>query len=54
MYFFRIYFEVQPVFEVKDNKEINYKYPDTKSNSVVKITKPRQEQDEMLIFKNEQ
>ena len=52
VFFQNFTFEVQPVFEVKDNKEINYKYPDTKSNSY-KITKPRQEQDEMLIFKNE-
>lgn len=45
-------FEVQPVFEVKDDDEINYKYPDNKSGTY-KITKPRQEQDEMLSFKLE-
>lgn len=45
-------FEVQPVFEVKDGDDINYKYPDTKTDSY-KITKPRQEQDEMTSFKQE-
>lgn len=45
-------FEVQPVFEDIYNNEINYKYPDTKSN-VYKITKPKQEQAEMLSFKQE-
>ena len=43
-------FEVQPVFEEDDNGDIYYKYPDTKSDSY-KITKPRQEQDEMTSFK---
>lgn len=45
-------FEVQPVFEDMDGKETNYKYPDTKTDSY-KITKPRQEQDEMTSFKKE-
>jgi len=45
-------FEVQPVFEEEDNTEINYKYPDKKSDTY-KITKPRQEQEEMTSFKQE-
>ena len=45
-------FEVQPVFEEIEDDYVNYKYPDTKSGSY-KITKPRQEQDEMIKFKNE-
>lgn len=48
-------FEVQPVFEDIDGgggDVVNYKYPDTKSDTY-KITKPRQEQDEMITFKNE-
>lgn len=45
-------FEVQPVFEEVDGDYVNYKYPDTKCDSY-KVTKPRQEQDEMINFKNE-
>lgn len=47
-------FEVQPVFEVvdEDGSFVNYKYPDTKSNSY-KITKPKQEQSAMTDFKKE-
>lgn len=45
-------FEVQPVFEEIEDDYVNYKYPDTKSGPY-KITKPRQEQDEMIKFKNE-
>ena len=45
-------FEVQPVFEEIDGDDVNYKYPDTKS-ATYKITKPRQEQDEMINFKKE-
>jgi len=43
-------FEVQPVFEYLEDGEIYYKYPDTKSGTF-KITKPRQEQDEMTSFR---
>ena len=45
-------FEVQPVFEVKDEngKHLGYKYPDTK-NECYKITKPKQEQEAMITFK---
>lgn len=46
-------FEIQPVFEIKDeNDDIVYKYPDTYNKSW-KITMPRQEQEEMrAINKN--
>lgn len=52
VFFSNFTFEVQPVFEEKDGDDINYKYPDTKTNTY-KITKPRQEQDEMFSFKQE-
>ena len=52
VFFSNFTFEVQPVFEDKDGDDINYKYPDTKTNTY-KITKPRQEQDEMTSFKQE-
>lgn len=50
VFFGNFTFEVQPVFEVMDGDDKNYKYPDTKSGSY-KITKPRQEQDEMTSFR---
>ncbi len=50
VFFSNFTFEVQPVFEEKNGEEINYKYPDTKTNTY-KITKPRQEQDEMADFR---
>lgn len=50
VFFGNFTFEVQPVFEEKDGDDINYKYPDTKTNTY-KITKPRQEQNEMTSFK---
>lgn len=49
VFFSNFTFEVQPVFEEKNGEEINYKYPDTKTNTY-KITKPRQEQDEWQIL----
>lgn len=52
VFFQNFTFEVQPVFEVQEDDETNYKYPDTKYSSY-KITKPKQEQDEMLKFKKE-
>ena len=52
VFFGNFTFEVQPVFEEKYNNETNYKYPDTKSN-IYKVTKPKQEQAEMLSFKQE-
>ncbi len=45
-------FEVQPVFEVHEGDEVNYRYPDTKCSSY-RITKPRQEQEEMRSFKHD-
>lgn len=47
-------FEVQPVFETDDEDEgfINYKYPDTKYSDY-KITKPKQEQHAMTVFRKE-
>lgn len=45
-------FEVQPVFEEQDGDETNYKFPDTKCDSY-RITKPRQEQEEMTSFRRE-
>jgi len=45
-------FEVQPVFEEQDGDETNYKFPDTKYNSY-RITKPKQEQAEMISFRQE-
>lgn len=50
VFFSNFTFEVQPVFEEKNGEEINYKYPDTKTNTY-KITKPQQEQDEMVDFR---
>lgn len=50
VFFGNFTFEVQPVFEEKDGNEVNYKYPDTKTGTY-KITKPRQEQDEMKNFR---
>lgn len=52
VFFCNFTFEVQPVFEVMDGDDINYKYPDTKSGSY-KITKPHQEQDEMTSFRQD-
>jgi len=49
VFFTNFTFEVQPVFEVKDGEEINYKYPDTKYDCY-RITKPRQEQKAMTDF----
>lgn len=47
-------FEVQPVFEVADidGTHTDYKYPDTKTSSY-KITKPKQEQEAMIEFKDQ-
>lgn len=47
-------FEVQPVFEMKDTEgnHLGYRYPDTKSNCY-KITKPKQEQEAMITFRQE-
>jgi len=50
VFFQNFKFEVQPVFEYIENDEIYYKYPDTDSETF-KITKPRQEQDEMTYFR---
>lgn len=50
VFFGNFTFEVQPVYEERDGEEINYKYPDTKT-CTYKITKPRQEQNEMINFK---
>lgn len=50
VFFCNFTFEVQPVYEERDGEDINYKYPDTKTGTY-KITKPRQEQNEMVNFK---
>lgn len=50
VFFGNFTFEVQPVYEEKAGEEINYKYPDTKTRTY-KITKPMQEQNEMINFK---
>lgn len=44
---------LQPVFEVREGEEINYKYPDTYYGGSYKITKPRQEQQAMTDFRQE-
>ncbi len=46
-------FEVQPVFEICEDDEVYYKYPDTYNGGCYKITKPRQEQQAMTIFRQE-
>lgn len=50
VFFGNFTFEVQPVYEEIDGEDINYKYPDTKTGTY-KITKPRQEQKEMVSFR---
>lgn len=50
VFFGNFTFEVQPVYEERDGEDINYKYPDTKTGTY-KVTKPRQEQNEMVDFK---
>lgn len=50
VFFNNFTFEVQPVFEEEDDNEINYKYPDIK-DGCYKITKPKQEQQAMTVFR---
>ena len=52
VFFEKLKFEVQPVFEEHDGDETYYKFPDTKYDSF-RITKPRQEQAEMTSFRKE-
>jgi hypothetical protein len=51
VFFSNFTFEVQPVFEVVEGDETNYKYPDTYNGGCYKITKPKQEQQAMTDFR---
>lgn len=46
-------FEVQPVFEIEENGEKCFKFPDTKSSDKYRITKPLHEQKAMTLFRDE-
>lgn len=46
-------FEVQPVFEIEENGEKCFKFPDTKSADKYRITKPLHEQKAMTSFREE-
>jgi hypothetical protein len=53
VFFSNFTFEVQPVFEIIDDDEIYYKYPDTYNGGSYRITKPRHEQQAMTEFRQE-
>ena len=44
-------FEVQPVFEIEEDGERCFKFPDTKCSTYYRVTKPLQEQKAMTDFK---